>query len=266
MNDYISKSDTNYYTEFWQENLQSIEDISSEVINLLRNLRKKNLTIAELDDSIESKINLLISIYSSYNTLKGREYALKMKSVYNEYKSIREKQTAYLNTFDFLLEKTQNFRNESLKEFPQLFHDEKLQNSNKIINNKKVDESKYDFKWVCFCRNGSSFTAKYDNIKVLKSDQVNLIDENKKLSYNDVEYNIIDLFHTSLFSHNDIAPFFIIRNNSDCFAVDSIEKKYMASSNILINDVENYEFNNRFASGYIKLNGRRWIYLKDIID
>lgn len=266
MDKILKNKDADYYSKFWECNIQSIEDISLELSKLLSNLKEKNLTDGELNESIMSKIELLLSIYSSYSTLEGREYLLKLKTIFRNYVDLEKKKSAYVNTFDFLISKINDIRNNELKSFPYKKHNDlDILDENPIILTQKTNESDYDFKWICFVRNGSSFVLKYDKIEILKTNDTKVYNRNNKLifRYNDKELTIIDLFKESLFHKNEIPPYIIIRNETESFAVDLFEKKYLSKKNILIDNIVDYNYPNKIALGYVKLSGKRYIYLKN---
>ena len=86
------KQEDNYYSkyqryrEFWQNNIQGIEDIIGIIEKQLFQLERQYSDFDSAYDEIVSQIDILSSIHSCFNTMSGKEYILKLKSLLKEYK------------------------------------------------------------------------------------------------------------------------------------------------------------------------------------
>lgn len=260
----ILEKDISYYTNYWQKNVESIEEVSIELKKLLSELDKKHMLEDELENNVKSKINLLLSMYSSYNSIKGHEYLQKIRSVFSKYLELDKKQKTHLNTIDFLMNKVSELKDLSFSEFPELEHSEKPV---ELHCPKKLDvsnEDQYACKWICFSRNGSNFILKYDTILAATSKEIKISGGGtvKKVFHNNISFYLVDLFNDSLFNENDKPPLLLFVNESKFYAADSIEKKFLSNKDHLSRKIISYEFNNSIAEGYMKLGGKRYIVLK----
>jgi hypothetical protein len=82
----INNQEYQHYRNFWQSNLQKIEEISDLIERSLFRLEKKYADFQSLYDAITDRIDLLTSIYSHYNSLLGLEYLLKLKAIMSDYR------------------------------------------------------------------------------------------------------------------------------------------------------------------------------------
>ncbi|MBN1500854.1 MAG: hypothetical protein JW982_11890 [Spirochaetes bacterium] len=264
MKNEILENDISYYTSYWQKNLESIEEITVELKKLILNLEDKHLNENELHESIESKINLLLTIYSSYNSIKGREYLQKIKALYKKYNHFYKKQSICLNTINYMMQKIDEEKNTSLSNFPGLKHEEPSIDKFNQGEYRYSRENRYNHKWLCFSRNGSRFIINYDTIKIISVSENDIVfsEENLYLNYNDTRKIITDLFHESVFCKNRIPSTVIIKDNSVLYGADSIDKKFLANKDILSASIKKYNFFNSVADGYLKLGGKRYIMLK----
>ncbi len=159
-------SETLNYSEFWNRNLQQIEDIKQSLILSINKLEKNQPDFEFLFDEIIDKINILSSIYSCLNEVKGGDYVLKLKALMTEYKNNNGR--IDFNLISFLIDKITSMTEESLENFPAVHHSIESDIPIKIIIDPKKE---IKHKWLTFEKNGSWFILKYNDIKILKNNR-----------------------------------------------------------------------------------------------
>ncbi len=157
------------YSEFWNRNLQQIEDIKQSLILSINRLEKNQPDFEFLYDEIIAKINLLSSIYSSLNEVKGGDYVLKLKALMTEYKKNYNNGKIDFNIISFIIDKISAVTEESIENFPAIQH--KLDSNPPIVKITIDPEKEIKHKWLTFEKNGSWFILKYNDIKILKNSE-----------------------------------------------------------------------------------------------
>lgn len=255
------------YRDFWQNNLQIIEEISSSLESSLSNLEKKYSDLDHVYNDLIEKINILSSIYSSYNNLPGLDYLLKLKTMLNDYKNRYSHEGVNFNVLYFLKSKIIELREKSFSEYPELMH-KKTPAPVKVL--KTADPSKTPearFKWTTFERNNSYFVIPYDEQSVLQYCEVQVI-KNPKLSYMKIKINdtlipVNDLFSSTMDEPDQKPANFIIisyKNKTHCFAADKVGKKIMSGKDVIFHGLKPAP-KSSFACGHIRLFGNRHLYV-----
>jgi hypothetical protein len=228
-------------------------------------LERKSASFDESYDAIESKLEMLHSIYRSYATLEGDEYILKLKALVSGHRNEIEKQKISFNVIHFLLEKIQEYETGKITRFPAPEIAAKRLCGYKPVPAKLAEKA--PFKWISFQRNGSWFLAGYTTAEIIPSSLVQLFRKGKSLrmNYNGEDFEITDLFSSSLRSpETEPAAILTIRNNGfSCYAADRTGKKIIASTDILIRKAEPFSTPNARAYGFVRIAGTRYILLKD---
>ncbi|MCX7680063.1 MAG: hypothetical protein N2316_12730 [Spirochaetes bacterium] len=256
------------YRSFWEVNLQKVEEIFALVEKHIILLEKKQKAEKENYQEIEKTLDLLLSIYSSYNCLKGREYLLKLKSCLKDYFDTAENQKTRFNVLSYLVLKARELYGESLKDFPVITHEYPNVRKHETLP-LAINQNSLTHRWITFRQSRWWFIAPYEDCNVIeKSRGCVLTNENgwQNLLVNNNRFKILFF---NLLDHNKANTFnyYIIvhyNHSSHCFAVTEIGKRIMASRDIITENLKKYH---SAKINYIRLFGKNHIYFdKNTID
>jgi hypothetical protein len=182
------------YTLFWQDNIQKLDEIGKNLDALLEGLELEYSQFEPIYRKIEEDINVLSSIYSSFNSIGGRRYVMKLRAVLTEYRKRYTREGIDFDMMHFLLSRISQLRDESLSLFPALRHSEARPTPGPSAG----DSGKRPFRWITFRRNGSCFMAPYSNVETVSARAPHSIIKNRKdsftLTLEEKEYAGRDLF------------------------------------------------------------------------
>lgn len=252
------------YQLFWQNNLQKLEEINNRIEKILITLEKKYIGFDDIYRQLNDEIDVLLSIYSSFNNLLGIEYLLKLKSLLNDYRERYTHDSIRFNVLFFLHSKIKELRDESFSKFPELAHRSEIIHKDKkpIITNIELP-----YKWVTFQRNKSWFITYYDNITVLKMEDIFCsIYEEGGVSYfsiSEKKIKIIDLMGTFLKEQFERPNYYLLitkKNINICYAAYSMGKRLFAKSDIISKRLIKYNTLPNHA-GHLRIFGNNHIYL-----
>ena len=250
-----------FYRTFWQNNLEKIEEISELVEKSLLKLEKQYAEFQPAYDELISRIDLLSSIYSNFNTIYGLEYLLKLKALLKEYERRYTHEGINFNLIYYLHSKIIELRNNSFDEFPRLYHDQKESR----VNHSEGDAESAPFRWITFQRNGSHFITPYDTFSVIDFENVRTVYANERkmsIKIDDRMIPVTDPLAASSPENERPHHFLIIQTESGdrCFAVRSIGKRILARRDILSSKVRPLTERSAFK-GHIRLFGINHIYI-----
>jgi hypothetical protein len=262
------------YNDFWQNSLQRLEGITKNLEQNFYKLEKQYYDFDKYYRDIITEINILSSIYSSHNNLKGREYILKLKAVLSHYRKKYSHESINFKIIHFLNSKINKLREFSIEEFPKMDHsytvyeDFSKDKTKEDINIKRYNElrnsSKY--KWLTFQRNGSWFITQYSKFQIIRQDEYQLLENNDsviKIKHNNDVIPVIDFF--SKFSRSRKEPvkiFLIIKSGNELkyFAVNKLGKIIMADTDFISTNLKGFE-KNKISLGRFRIFGKNHIYL-----
>jgi hypothetical protein len=261
------------YNDFWQNSLQRIEGITKNLEQNFYKLEKKYYDFDKFYDEISTEIDVLTSIYSSHNNLKGREYILKLKAVLAHYKKKYFCNEIEFKVIHFLNSKINKLRELSIEKFPKMEHsysvckdisdddkvDQNVQKYNKLKNSAK-------YKWITFQKNGSWFITQCDMFQIIRQEESQIIDSNKPLlniNYDDTVLPVIDIFSKFPGNKKERIKLFIIinfKNKLKCFAVNKPGKIIMANNDFITPHLKAFQ-KSKISSGRFRIFGKNHIYL-----
>jgi len=250
-----------FYRTFWQNNLQKIEEISELIEQSLLTLEKKYADFQSVYDELISRIDLLSSIYSNFNTIYGLEYLLKLKALLKEYATRYTNEGINFNLVYYLHSKVIELRNSSFDEFPRLYHEQK--ESREYTAEEDVESAQ--FRWITFQRNGSRFITPYDTFSVIEFENIRTLyadDRRMSIKIDDRIIPVIDPLATSSTENERPNHFLIVQTESGdrCFAARIIGKRILARRDILSSLVKPFTESRAFK-GHLRLFGVNHIYL-----
>ena len=255
-------SEIEEYRSYWENNLQKIEEISGRIERNLVKLEKKYIGFEESYEELISSIDLLLSIYSSYNNLKGAEYLLKLKACLSSYKKKYTHEGIKFGMLYHLHSKVLELRNVGFADFPGFFRKQK--------NIAPTEELKIDFlishRWITFQRFSSWFITPYEKLTIKDHREVD-INTNRKdgfalLSFNNRQYPINILMMYSPGKKTERVNHYIIINYNGkeiCYPAFSVGKRILAGMDVIGRGLKPYHGTNR---KFIRMFGQKHIYIE----
>ncbi len=268
------------YNEYWQNNLQRIESISKDLEQHFLKLEKEYYNFDAFYDEIITRIDLLASIYSSHNNLKGREYILKLKALLNNYKKKYSHNGVDFKAINFLNSKINKLREASFNNFPEMKHSYYMDIDTLIESGGTVDRDieRYNslkasakYKWITYKRNGSWFITQYDKFKLLNPKDAETIvadDSRIRLQFENKFIDIIDIFSEFNGRKKEKINYYIvinINNNLSCHAAGKLGRIIMANKNFISPFLKTL-IKNKISSGRFRIFGKNHLYLEPISD
>jgi len=226
------------YSELWNNNLEKIEKIHKNLDHNLLQLEKKYYVFEEIYEKIILDIDLLSSIYSSFNSISGMDYVLKLNAVMNDYKKRYTRDSINFEMINYLSEKIKKLRNDSFADFPVMQHNLHPEKVSQLLKEKRIKIAQNrPFKWITFQRNSSWFIKPFNHLQVLYSKKFNTISIDESGNYY-TEYNSRKLIFKDLMiplSRKSTTPEYLISINEGekFFPADRIGKKIYAGKDII---------------------------------
>lgn len=245
------------YREFWESNLQKMEEISSRIEKTLVRLEKKYVDFDESYEELISSINLLLSIYGSYNNLQGIDYLLKLKACLGEYRKRYSHEGIRFNVLYYLHAKVMELRGGSFDRFPRMQHNATVETAPPV--------GRTDFepthKWITFSRYDAWFITPYDDVVIIPRNSALLtfegLDGHEHLTHGGVDFLIIDSIIPRECDRGEPPELYIIASGS-CYAASSAGKRILAGRDIMRGKLKSYPH----ARGkFIRLFGKNHIWL-----
>jgi len=249
------------YREFWEENLQKIQEISKILEKQLYRLEEKHTGFEDAYESLISKINLLLSIYSHYDSIEGIDYLLKLKSMLEQYKR-RSLDTIDFSALYHIHAKVIEFRERSFDRFPELIHTKKARTGVRPASDK---EYQLPFRWITFSRNRSWFIHPFSSYSVHQVTDMEYAQQ-KTSHYFSVTVQGKTIEAIDLFSGDSGLPtsgIILIIQSGDiekAYFADSIGKKILARKDVIGNSLRPSR-HPEFSPGWVRLFGKNHIYI-----
>ena len=257
-------SENNDYQLFWQHNLQKLEEINIRIEKTLLALEKKYIDFNTVYNQLHSEIDVLMSIYSSFNNLLGLEYLLKLKSLLNDYRKRYTHESIRFNVLFFLHSKIKELRDESFSRFPELTHTNKAFSSEREAHAITIE---LPFKWITFMRNESWFITSFDEISLIKFEDVyDTIQEHGgdcSIEVSGKRMNIIDLMSKFRKDNQERTNYYVLVKKGQitrCYAAYSIGKRLYAKHDIIEKKLIKYR-TLPAHSGHMRIFGKNHIYI-----
>ncbi|MBN2403895.1 MAG: hypothetical protein JXN64_16080 [Spirochaetes bacterium] len=265
------------YNDFWQNSLQRLEGITKNLEQNFHKLEQKYYDFSKFYDEIITEIDILASIYSSHNNLKGIDYILKLKSVLAHYKKRYSREGIDFKIIHFLNSKINKLRELSIAEFPKMEHSYSVykdipdDKASTDPNVRRYNELKNTarYKWITYKRNGSWFITRFSKFQIIRQEESQLSDSHDsdepciKIKNNDTVLPVIDIF--SKFQGNgkeQIELFLIVKLKSKlkCFAVKKLGKIILADGDFITPRLKPFA-KSKLSSGRFRIFGKNHIYL-----
>lgn len=253
------------YQKFWQSNLEQLDEISGMVEKSIFRLEKRYTDFQTVYNELTERIDSLASIYSSINSILGREYLLRLKALMREYSKRYLDERINFNILHFLHAKMIELRDQSFEEFPVLSH--RIEEQKRIEPDSKPLYQKKPYRWITFFRNGSWFITPYTSFNVVKSSQVQDIDFTEPfrltIKIDNRDYPVVDHLAVPRAKKEIPQCFLFIRQKKvmKCYAVTKIGKKILARHDMISSKIKPYK-NISIAKGYLKMFGKNLIYIQ----
>ncbi len=163
------------YREFWQGNLQVLDDLSASLEKTIVELEAKYIDFDTIYAKLVEQLDILSSLYSSYNSLPGHDYILKLKALIADYKKRYTHEGIDFNLLHFLHAKAIELRERQFNEFPRLEHSGRVLDGKAGATARALDPDEMPFKWICFERNESWFIVPYARLERIEYRDAELV-------------------------------------------------------------------------------------------
>ena len=253
------------YTELWNFNLGKIERIQRHIESSINDLEMKYVEFEPVYDDIMEQIDILSSIYSSYNSIEGAESVLRLKSVLESFRKKYTREGLDFNLVQHLIVKINEARNRSFSDFPKLDHDDRPATI-PAGEAPCLDYSIKRHRWITFERNRSWFITPFTSIEIRTDPELPIE------SYEDPDYLIVSSGGTAL-KIRDIfgrrgrpdrpIRYVLLDGANRNFAATAIGKQIYAERDIVTPFLRPFKTveSNRLSPGRIRLFGRNHILL-----
>ncbi len=255
---------THLVADFWQNSFHSIEELTHTIEQFLFKLENEYRDFQGLYDALLDHIDVLISLYSSFNNLNGIEYLYKLRATLKEYYKRYTHEGINFNVIYYLHQKVTELREEGFRqnqEKKQCLH----KNPSRSRNNLKDAETILPFKWITFQRKNSWFITPFAEIEIIEArsakTQYHERDQIVSVEHGGIFYSVIDFFPSSGSLHQKNNYFLLVTtdNGAYCYAADKMGKKIMARRDWVSMKISPFHLNIS-AKGYVKLFGIKHIF------
>jgi hypothetical protein len=254
------------YGELWNFNLQKIEGIQRDIEVSIRELEGYYAGFESRYDEIMRRIDILSSIYSGFNTVRGSDYVLRLKAVLQSYRKRYTREGLDFNLVNDLLIKINDARNSSFENFPGLSHDE-APPAVTACDEPEKDYSGRKYKWVTFERNKSWFIAPFRSIEIRKNKNFPIVScelpDYLNVEINERTVRVKDIFIKSLERPDNPRYIILLDRAGKNFAASRVGKRIYADRDVMnpiITPFRNVE-TNALSPGRVRLFGRNHIFL-----
>lgn len=261
------------YSEYWSKTIEKLDEIQSKLNISLQNLEKKYSGFEEIYSHLEENLNVLSSIYSSYNSIKGKEYILKLNTMINNYRKRYTREGIDFNLMNFILTKIQELRESSIENFPLLEHmdtpDEGIREETSLLAD--IDYSKYysrPYKWITFERNNSWFITRFEEVTLLHRNDTEILTYIEPdiilIKNNNEMFKVKDIFSPFSKESTDPQYYIIINGKKKGYAISRMGKRIYSRSNFILKLIRPYKDSkeSNFSPGHVKLFGKNHILIK----
>ncbi|MCP4132727.1 MAG: hypothetical protein GY754_17310 [bacterium] len=279
-----------HYADFWNDNIRKLDEIHIDLNKALAALEKKYVNFEEVYSTIEKDIEILSSIYAGFNTIKGKEYILRLNTIVQNYKKRYTRDGIDFELLHFLLTKISQLRDESFEQFPLLDHDEDGKKQGDIISAR--DSSPLEppdsagssaqpepglddyhpyysrpFKWISFERNGSWFIALFEtSVAIVTREKSELAafepPDFITVNINNQQFQAKDIFSSGK-ERSEPELYIVIDNGARVFAASAIGKRIFSKTDILSGRIKPFKTAaaNLLSPGRVRIFGRNHILL-----
>lgn len=254
-----AENDLLAYRSFWEENLQKVEEIASHLEKNLLALEKKHKTEQEQFRELERLLDFMLSIYSSYNCFKGREYLLRLKASLSGYSDQTQDTSARFDVLHFLLTKAKEHTAAGFDEFPCLKHEFRDE-----LPQKKIEaKAPLPFRWITFRTSAQWFIASYDKLHLISAAEAETREEapGKETIAHDgktIPIGNKPARHSKISEPVRLYLIIAIGDTAFCYAASEIGKRISASKDVIAPRLKEYSL---VRKKYIRLFGKNHIFI-----
>lgn len=254
-----TENDLLAYRSFWEANLQKVEEIASHLEKKLLALERKQKTEMERYQELERLLDFLLSIYSSYNCFKGREYLLKLKACLSKYSDQTRNESVRFDILHYLLAKAKEHTSRGFDEFPRMKHEYRCELSQ---NNKAAKTPVLPFRWIAFRSAARWFIAPYNELHIIGITEAMIREDSGKayLAFGGKKIPINNYPPVHQRSTDEIRCYLIITEggSTTCYAASETGRKISASRDVITPRLKVYSLAQK---KYIRLFGRNHIFI-----
>ena len=249
------------YREHWQQVLDRIEDMNHVINDNLLDLEQQYNVFDGLYKAIIQDIDILSSLYSSYNSIDGREYILRLRALVQSYRNRYTGEGINFSLISGLIEKIKKLRDTSFKDFPALHHNEEPSDNEQAL----PEYREKPFRWVTFSRNKSWFITPYKSIEQISKDEFSLTgkspDHTLNIRIGERQVDAMDLLAPRKENVVEPGTVLIIDDGERCYAADSVGQKVYASFDLFMPMVRDFRTSHELSPGRVRFMGTNHILI-----
>ncbi len=258
------------YGDLWTFNLQTIEDIQSDIEKSFIELEREYNKFEPIYYRAERLVKILTSIYSSYNAIDGRDYLLKLSAVIQEYRERYTRKGIDLELLNFLNGKVTELRDKCFQEFPALSHEyvypgqerEECPDTSTVL----YHAEKRPYKWVTFMRNRSWFIIRFSDLEIIypescdsmsrRGDMVRIVFKGRSLTFKDI--------FSKFESEKEPPGYFIaLDGGAKNYVATRVGKRVLSHSDIITPRIKPFpEKEHPWSPGHARIFGRNHIVIR----
>ena len=252
------------YRDHWQQVIDRLQDMNHVINSNIRDMEQQYLVFDKLYKAVIQDIDILSSLYSSYNSIEGREYILRLRALLQSYRERYTTEGIDFTLIDRLIGKISALRDKSISNFPALHHEEPAGIEKEGI---LPEYREHPFRWLTFSRNRSWFITPYRVLDHVNIDAFKIEDISRdhviEVSIEERRFEAEDLLPKP--SGKIIAPkiIIIIDEGRRCYAADSVGQKVYATEDIIMPLVKGFHVKHELSPGRVRFMGRNHIFIKD---
>ncbi len=258
------------YGDLWTFNLQTIEDIQSDIEKSLIELEREYHKFEPIYYRAERLVKILTSIYSSYNAIDGKDYLLKLSAVIQEYRERYTRKGIDLELLNFLNSKVTELRDKSFQEFPALSHEyvypgeerEECPETSTVL----YHAEKRPYKWVSFQRNRSWFISRFSDLELIYPESCESMVRKEgmiQILFKDRSIQCEDIFSKYESEKEPPKYFLALDGASNNYVATAVGKRVFSHSDIISPRIKPFpEKEHPWSPGHVRIFGRNHIVIR----
>ena len=254
------------YRELWNFTLQKMEHIQGSIENSISDLEKHYAEFESRYGEILEQVDILTSLYSSFNAIEGGESLLRLRAILESYKKRYTREGLDFNLVHRLLLKIAESRNRSFEDFPRLTHHDAAT----VVagaDEGTVETSLRRCRWITFKRNRSWFISPFRSIRILSGPDISLqgVEEPDMLvvGTGSEAVAVRDLLARSIEAASPPRHVILLDGGSRNYAADLIGKRIFADRDFITPLLVPFRKapHNTLSPGRVRLFGKRHLLL-----
>ncbi|HOO72332.1 MAG TPA: hypothetical protein PK926_11270 [Spirochaetota bacterium] len=261
----VNAADYSPYAEYWNLNIEKIEEIQKNLDLELKELESLYPDFEEHYTRAQGLSHILSSIYSSINVIEGKDELLKLKAFIDVYKRRYTRGGIDFPTMNYLLEKITALRDRSVENFPCLIHDETPPQPHPAETISEHEQ--WPYKWLSFRRGWSWFILPYAHLDVYLpgDDESEKIDDSHVGMSIDGRTVIFDDLLAHMRTTDEPVNYLISAGENANYIVSQMGKKIFARYDFISPKIKPFSGNRHYplSPGRVRLFGLNHLVIRN---